>query len=330
MAGQGEPAPRNRTLHLDEADCQRLRPGLMSVEQLPQACADQVTVLGDCVEALARLTAASVDLVIADPPYNMEKTFGTRKARRMSEADYGDWLRTWLAPLKTALKPTASLYFCTEWRSSGTAQEVLSELFQVRNRITWEREKGRAALDNWKNCSEDIWYCTVSEDFYFDREAVRLRRKVIAPYRDKNGAPKDWVREDNAAFRDTAASNLWTDISVPFWSMPENTEHPTQKPEKLVAKLMLASSRPGDLVLDPFLGSGTTSVVAKKLGRRCIGMERELEYALLAQRRLELAETDKRIQGYENGVFWERNSGMANRQQSPSTSPDGPLDVPDQ
>jgi site-specific DNA-methyltransferase (adenine-specific) len=83
--------------------------------------------------------------------------------------------------------------------------------------------------------------------------------------------------------------------------MPENTDHPTQKPEKLIAKLVLASSRRGDVVLDPFLGSGTTSVVAKKLGRQYIGIEQEETYCLLAEKRLELAEHDPSIQGFSGG-----------------------------
>jgi site-specific DNA-methyltransferase (adenine-specific) len=90
--------------------------------------------------------------------------------------------------------------------------------------------------------------------------------------------------------------------------MAENTDHPTQKSEKLLAKLILASTNPGDFVLDPFLGSGTTSVVAKKLGRRYLGIELDQEYGLLAERRLELAETQPTIQGFTDGVFWERNS----------------------
>ena len=95
--------------------------------------------------------------------------------------------------------------------------------------------------------------------------------------------------------------------------MPENTDHPTQKSEKLYAKLILASSRPGDLVFDPFLGSGTASVVAKKLGRSFLGVELSEEYCLYAQKRLLRAEDDKSIQGYSDGVFWERNTGAAQR-----------------
>jgi site-specific DNA-methyltransferase (adenine-specific) len=177
----------------------------------------------------------------------------------------------------------------------------------VRNRITWEREKGRGAKANWKNASEDIWFCTVSDDYYFTVEAVKLKRKVIAPYKE-NGLPKDWEETHAGDFRLTHPSNLWTDLTVPFWSMPENTDHPTQKPEKLIAKLILASSREGDFVFDPFLGSGTTAAVSKKLGRNFLGVELDEAYACWAAKRVELAERDKSIQGYSGGVFWERNT----------------------
>lgn len=90
--------------------------------------------------------------------------------------------------------------------------------------------------------------------------------------------------------------------------MPENTDHPTQKPEKLIAKLILASSLPGDLVFDPFLGSGTTAVVATKLGRPFCGIELNKEYCCWTLKRLQAAESDATIQGYSDGVFWERNS----------------------
>ena len=170
----------------------------------------------------------------------------------------------WLAsPL---LKPDASIYVCCDWESSLIIGSVLPEFFTVRNRITWQREKGRGAKANWKNGMEDIWFATVSDDYVFHLDAVRQRRRVIAPYR-VDGAPKDWQETENGSFRDTCPSNFWDDITVPFWSMQENTAHPTQKPEKLLAKLLLASSDEGDLVLDPFLGSGSTSVTAKKLGR---------------------------------------------------------------
>ncbi|MEJ2495227.1 MAG: site-specific DNA-methyltransferase [Ignavibacteriaceae bacterium] len=137
---------------------------------------------------------------------------------------------------------------------------------------------------------------------------VKLRRKVLAPYRDEAGLPKDWRKSGKENYRDTAPSNIWTDISIPFWSMPENTDHPTQKPEKLLAKIILASTNEGDLVFDPFLGSGTTAVVAKKLQRKFIGIEVDEYYCCLAHKRLKLAVKNKSIQGYNEGVFWERNT----------------------
>ena len=100
-----------------------------------------------------------------------------------------------------------------------------------------------------------------------------MKRKVIAPYRTSDGEPKDWLEDENGSFRITYPSNIWNDISVPFWSMKENTDHPTQKPEKLIAILILASSNKGDVVLDPFMGSGTSAVTAKKLGRKFVGIE---------------------------------------------------------
>jgi site-specific DNA-methyltransferase (adenine-specific) len=302
-------APRNRTLELSTLDRLRLRPRLIELNPgILEAQYRNKTLFGDSISGLAYLPADSVDLLLVDPPYNLTKNFHSSTFSRVSAAEYEAWLHTWIATAKTLLKPSASVYLCSDWQSSMAVQRVLEQYFKVRNRITWEREKGRGALRNWKNCAEDIWFCTVSDDYYFDVEAVKMKRKVLAPYRDSCGIPKDWQREEQGDFRITHPSNLWTDISIPFWSMPENTDHPTQKPEKLIAKLILASSKPGDVVLDPFLGSGTTSVVAKKLGRQYIGIEREEEYCLLAERRLELADIDSSIQGYSGGYFWERNT----------------------
>lgn len=227
----------------------------------------------------------------------------------MSQTEYENWLDSWFQPLLKILKPTASVYVCCDWKSSTPIYNVLSKHLIIRNRITWEREKGRGALTNWKNCSEDIWFATVSKEYYFNPEAVKILRKVIAPYRNENGEAKDWfIANDGTAYRLTYPSNLWTDITIPFWSMPENTPHPTQKPEKLIAKLILASSKENDFVFDPFLGSGTTAVVAKKLNRKYCGIEMNDEYCIYAEKRLQIADTNPTIQGYENGYFLERNT----------------------
>lgn len=301
-------APRNQTVILTEAEA-ALYGGRLLRLQAPvsvETLSNQ-TICQNLFETLEYLPAQFVDLLFVDPPYNLSKSFNGRSFSAMSLDKYESWLELWLAPLVKTLKPTASIYICGDWQSSGAIQRVMQKYFIIRSRITWEREKGRGAQRNWKNASEDIWFGTVSNQYTFNVEAVKLRRQVIAPYTE-NGQPKDWEDTETGRFRLTHPSNLWTDLTVPFWSMPENTDHPTQKPEKLLAKIILASSNPGELIFDPFLGSGTTSVIAKKLGRRYTGIEIDETYCCLAEKRLELADTHKSIQGYADGVFWERNS----------------------
>jgi site-specific DNA-methyltransferase (adenine-specific) len=254
------------------------------------------------------LPPAFADLVILDPPYNLTKNFNGHVFRAKDAEAYSAWFCEVLTALKPLLRPTATLYACSDWQTSTLIFPVLDRHLHVRNRITWEREKGRGAKANWKNNTEDIWFCTVSGNYHFDVEAVKMKRRVIAPYRSDNGEPKDWEESENGNYRLTHPSNIWSDITVPFWSMPENTDHPAQKPEKLFAKLILASSRPQDVVFDPFLGSGTSAVVAKKLDRRYYGVERDQDYCCWALKRLMLADADPSIQGYSAGVFWERNS----------------------
>jgi site-specific DNA-methyltransferase (adenine-specific) len=303
-----EKAPRNRTLVLNDNDKLHYSKSLLTLsENVKTADVINRTINQDLFEATQFLPPNFVDLLIVDPPYNLNKSFNGNSFKKSSFEDYEDYTRNWLGKIVHTLKPNATVYVCSDWETSLSIYKVLQEFFIVRNRITWEREKGRGAKSNWKNCAEDIWFCTKSDDYFFDAEAVKLKRKVIAPYKE-NGNPKDWSEEENGNFRLTSPSNLWTDISIPFWSMPENTDHPTQKPEKLLAKLILASSKINDVVFDPFLGSGTTSVVAKKLERNYLGVELSNEYACLAEKRLDSANADKTIQGYSGGCFWERNT----------------------
>ena len=271
----------------------------------------------DLLEAVEYLPDKFVDLLFLDPPYNLTKAWNSRAFKAKSVEEYASWMDSWLTRLIRVLKPTASVYICGDWRSSAAIYEVATRHFVIRNRITWERDKGRGARTNWKSNSEDVWYSTVSDRYTFNVEAVKLRRKVIAPYTDNQGRPKDWSRTIRGDYRLTYPSNIWTDITVPFWSMPENTEHPTQKPEKLLAKVMLASSNRGDVVLDPFLGSGTTAVVARKLGRRYVGIEIDEVYCCLALKRLNLAESCPDIQGYDGQTFWERNTAPPNMIEKP-------------
>ncbi len=307
-------APNNRTLVLSAQEQATYAAELLRVHQ-PQAVADVLdrTIRQNVLTVLPLLPDGFIDLLIVDPPYNRQKNFNGSIFRETADGDYQAWLASWMSHLPRLLKSTASIYMCCDWQSSNAIYQIFSQYFQVRNRITWEREKGRGAKHNWKNASEDIWFGTVSDDYTFNVEAVKLQRRVRAPYRDRTGKPKDWQETQQGNFRATHPANLWTDISVPFWSMSENTDHPTQKPEKLLAKIILASSNPGDVVFDPFLGSGTTSVAAKKLSRHYVGIEQEELYACWAQKRLALAEQDASIQGYAGGYFWERNVSVSER-----------------
>ena len=286
-----------------------LRIGGEESESLMQMIDGQSLIHGDLFDVLPILPDGFANLIIVDPPYNLPRNFGDKKFTVVSPQQYEEYLRSWFSLLCDKLAPDGTLYMCGDWRCSSSMQRVIEERLTILNRITWQREKGRGAAHNWKNSMEDIWFAVKNpKDYYFDVEAVKVRRRVLAPYREE-GRPKDWEETSEGRFRTTFPSNFWDDISVPFWSMPENTDHPTQKPEKLIAKLILASSREGDVVFDPFLGSGTTAVAAKKLGRRYCGIELHLDYCLLAAKRLLLADQDKTIQGYAEGVFWERHSG---------------------
>ncbi len=302
-------AGRNRTLTVSEEEIPDLKRIITFPEELSgKSSFVDLLINADALTVLDKIPDECASLIIIDPPYNLSKTFNSSKFNAMSDNMYEEYLRTWFKKVCDKLKPDGSLYMCGDWKCSSSQQKVISEELTVINRITWQREKGRGAKTNWKNAMEDIWFAVKDKDnYYFDVDSVKMKRQVIAPYKE-NGKPKDWEETDEGKFRITFPSNFWDDISIPFWSMPENTDHPTQKPEKLIAKLVLASSRPGDIVLDPFVGSGTTCVVAKKLGRHYLGIEIDEEYCLWAAKRLTRADKDLEIQGYNGGFFWERNT----------------------
>lgn len=302
-------APRNKTLTLLPEEIPELKNQLTTAEKIASGESFfNKTINSDILEALKVLPNAFADLIIIDPPYNLTKNFNGMTFSERSDDEYEKYLESWFPKVCEKLKDNGSLYICGDWKCTSSLQKIVQKYLTILNRITWQREKGRGAKSNWKNGMEDIWFAVKNpRNYYFNLEAVMIKRKVIAPYKE-NGKPKDWKDSEEGKFRLTCPSNFWDDISVPFWSMPENTEHPTQKPEKLYAKLILASSKKDDMIFDPFLGSGTASVVAKKLGRNFCGIEINTEYALLAQKRLNSAEDDKKVQGYEDGVFWERNA----------------------
>src|SRR5713226_7841927 len=203
-------APRNRTIDLSREDRQRLRLRFIEAASLRHSGMPPIgTILGDSMEIVKLLPESFVDLLILDPPYNLNKTFNGLKFNKLPVKDYTSWLDSVVVKLRPLLKNTASIYICGDWHTSASIFEVASKHFVVRNRITWEREKGRGAKSNWKNSSEDIWFCTMSEEYAFNVAAVKLRRKVIAPYRNADGLSNDWRSTENGGFRDTHPSNIW-------------------------------------------------------------------------------------------------------------------------
>lgn len=298
-------AKNNRTITVSDEEKEELLKGIC--HEVPVDVSDAV-VNADIMNTIDCVEDESMNLIIIDPPYNLKKDFGNNDFNVMKDDEYEAYLRSWLPKVCSKLTKDGSLYLCGDWHCTASIQRVLSENLTILNRITWQREKGRGAANNWKNGMEDIWFAVKDpKNYFFNLDAVMMKKRVLAPYKE-NGKPKDWKETKNGNFRMTCPSNFWDDISIPFWSMPENTDHPTQKPEKLYAKLILASSREGDMIFDPFMGSGTSCVVAKKLGRHYLGIEINEEYCLWAMKRLQNADSDKHIQGYEGGVFWERNS----------------------
>ena len=304
-----ERAPRNRTITISENEHISLKNKLFypNGEKMSASQISNKTICADLFSILDKLPNEFVDLLIIDPPYNLDKNFNGFKFSKTNDDAYLEYLKSWFPKILNTLKPNGSVYICGDWKSTFCLYQIMRDNTIIRNRIIWQREKGRGAKANWKNATEDIWFGTKGEEYYFDIDAVKQKRKVIAPYRE-NGKPKDWEETEKGNFRLTHPSNFWDDISIPYWSMPENTDHPTQKPEKLIAKLILASCPKNGIVLDPFLGLGTTSVVAKKLGRNYIGIEINEEYCCWAEKRLTLSDTDTNIQGYSGGIFWERNT----------------------
>lgn len=304
-----EKAKRNKTIDISIEDGKEYFDKCLKIngEVTQVGLIENKIINGDTFEILPKLPKGFADLIIVDPPYNLRKTYNGTVFSKKDKNDYEEYTRKWLSLVKPLLKENGSIYVCCDWESSLIIGSVLSEFFDVKNRITWQREKGRGAKQNWKNGLEDIWFATNGDNYTFNLDKVKICKKVVAPY-TVDGKPKDWEKKETGNYRLTCPSNFWDDITIPFWSMPENTAHPTQKPEKLLAKLIIASSNENDLVFDPFCGSGSTPVTAKKLGRKYVGIEFEDRFCVWAEKRIEMAETDKTIQGYENGVFYERNA----------------------
>jgi modification methylase len=242
-------------------------------------------VLGDCVAELAKLPAESIDLVFADPPYNLQLQGELKRPddsrvdavdddwdRFSSFAAYDEFTRAWLSACRRVMKPAATLWVIGSYHNIFRVGAILQDLdYWILNDVIWRKSnpmpnfRGR----RFTNAHETlIWAAREpgSRGYTFNYEALKAGNDDVQ-------VRSDWtiaLCTGEERLKDSAGRKL----------------HPTQKPQALLARVILASSRPDDLILDPFCGTGTTGAVAKRLGRRFIGVERDGAYAAAAQRRI--------------------------------------------
>ncbi len=199
-----ERAPRNRTLTCSAAEIEHFSLGLAKTDEptTPEDLNGKI-INQDIFEVSKHLPKAFADLIVLDPPYNLFKNFHGQVFKGKEKEEYAEYFGMILDAILPALKPNGTVYVCSDWKTSMHIALVLEDRLCVRNRITWEREKGRGARTNWKNNTEDIWFCTKSngDEYVFNVDAVKLKRKVIAPYRDAEGKPKDWDEGEEGNFR---------------------------------------------------------------------------------------------------------------------------------
>ncbi len=140
---------------------------------------------GDYFDFIDQLPDRCINLLILDPPYNLSKKYGYFSFLSKSIKEYEKYFEKIISKLIFKLRSNATIYICSDWKTSNIIFPILDNHFFVKNRITWERDKGRGSKTNWKNNTEDIWYCVSNkDDYYFNVDAVKLRKKVIAPYVD--------------------------------------------------------------------------------------------------------------------------------------------------
>lgn len=248
--------------------------------------------LGDAVLWLRGLETASVDLIFADPPYNIKKAeWDTFESQQV----YVDWSLQWIEQAARVLKPTGTLYVCGFSEILADIKLPASRFFMGCKWLVWHyKNKGNLGND-WGRSHESILHFRKSKDFTFNIDDVRI------PYGEHTLKYPAHPQAETSQFG-KGKEHTWTphpkgakpkdvlEIPTTCNGMHEKTPHPTQKPEELLRPLILASSQPGDIVLDPFNGSGTTTVVAEQLGRRWLGNDLSAEYLQWAIERIELVE----------------------------------------
>jgi modification methylase len=240
---------------------------------------------GDCIEQLRKLPAGSVDLVFADPPYNLQLGGGLTRPDQSkvdgvddawdkfdSFATYDEFSRAWLTECRRVLKPTGTLWVIGSYHNIFRVGTVLQDLdYWILNDIVWRKTNPMPNFrgTRFANAHETLIWASRSED----QKTYTFNYEALKAFNDDLQMRSDWVLpicNGGERLKDVDGKKA----------------HPTQKPEALLHRVLLASTKPGDIVLDPFFGSGTTGAVAKRLGRHFIGIERDEGYIAVAQQRI--------------------------------------------
>ena len=244
---------------------------------------------GDALDVLqTHIPDESVDLIFADPPYNIGKVFGNFQDRWPSDEGYAKWCYQWLDLCLRKLKETGSLYVMTSTQSMPFLDLYLRDRTVILSRIVWHYDSsGVQAKNYFGSLYEPILFCVKDANHYtFNADAIKVEART--------GAQRkliDYRKPVPAQYNtEKVPGNVWYFPRVRY-RMNEYEEHPSQKPESLIERILKASSNPGDLVLDPFAGTFTTGAVAQRLSRRSICIEREEKYIPVGLRRLGLADT---------------------------------------
>ena len=241
--------------------------------------------LGDALLALSEIEDNSIDLVFADPPYNIGKNFNGKLDKGEKDEDYLNWCYEWLDLCIKKLKPTGSFYVMTSTQFMPFFDIFLRKRLNILSRLVWSYDSsGVQAKNYYGSMYEPILFCVKDKENYtFNKKDILVEAKTGAKRKliDYRKTPPQIYNSEKVP------GNVW-EFSRVRYRMDEYENHPTQKPIALLERIIKASSKEGDLILDPFSGSFTTSFVAKKLGRKSIGIELQEDYAKIGLRRLDL------------------------------------------
>lgn len=244
---------------------------------------DSLLILGNAMEVLRKISSNSIDLIFADPPYGIGKDFGNDTDIFNSSNDYFIWAREWIDECMRVLKDDGTMYFMSSTQNMPKLDVYVDEKYNVVNRIIWSYDSsGVQSKKKYGSLYEPIIMITKNEKskYIFNYNDILVEAKTgskrkLIDYRKTPPQPYNAQK---------VPGNVWNFSRVRF-KMEEYENHPTQKPKELLERIILASSNVGDIVLDPFSGSFTTSTVAKELGRKSIGIEINEEYYKIGLRR---------------------------------------------